>query len=444
VRDIALLVFMLGAIPYAFVHPVYGVYLWTWISLMNPHRLTWGFSFDASYAFYTAVATMIGLMATKDPRRMPVAPATVALTLFLVWMTLGFQFSFFPDDSFEMWNKVMKIQIMTLVAAALIFERKQITWLVWVMVLSIGYYGLKGGVFAIRTGGAQKVYGPIGTFVEGNNEIALAIVMVIPLMWYLFETTVNRWVRYGLIALMALCSLAAIASYSRGAFLAIAAMSVAIWWKSKRKGLLGVGLLVLWPAVLAFMPKLWEDRMNTISDYTSDGSAMGRINAWRMAWNLASDRPLFGGGFEIYNKPVFDLYAPIPADIHAAHSIYFQVLGEHGFVGFFLFMLIWWFTWRTAGWIRKNTTPNGDNRWAYHFAAMSQVSLVGFFVGGAFLSLAYFDLPYYIMVALIATKWILERETKPSPTAVRGAVAPTKMAAKPLSGATTRAPERGG
>ena len=444
-RDIALLVFIAGSIPYALAHPVYGVYLWTWMSLMNPHRLTWGFSFDASYAFYVALATLIGLVLTRDARRLPLAPASIALTLFLLWMTLGYPFSFFPSDSYEMWSKVMKIQIMTLVAAALIFEREQIRRFVWVMVVSIGYYGVKGGLFAIRTGGSQKVYGPAGTFIEDNNEIALALVIVIPLMWYLFETTKTRWIRYTLIGMMSLSGLAAIASWSRGAFLALAAMSVAIWWKGKRKALLGLGLLLLWPAVLAFMPQLWEDRMNTISDYTSDNSAMGRINAWRMAWNLALDRPLFGGGFEIYNKPVFDLYAPVREDIHAAHSIYFQVLGEHGFVGLFLYLLIWWFTWRTAVWIGKRTTPDGEHRWAYHLAAMSQVSLVGYFVGGAFLSLAYFDLPYFIMVALIATKWLLERESKPSPAATRGPVSAIKAARAPLgSAAPSRAPERGG
>ena len=114
----------------------------------------------------------------------------------------------------------------------------------------------------------------------------------------------------------------------------------------------------------------------------------------------------------------FTLYAPNPTDIHAAHSIYFQVLGEHGFVGLFLFLLLWWLTWRTAVWIRKNTKPKGETAWAYHLAAMSQVSLVGFLVGGAFLSLAYFDLPYYIVVALIATKWILQRESTASQVVV--------------------------
>jgi probable O-glycosylation ligase (exosortase A-associated) len=155
---------------------------------------------------------------------------------------------------------------------------------------------------------------------------------------------------------------------------------------------------------------------------------MGRINAWRMAWNLAKEHPLFGGGFDIYNAPVFARYAPVPANIHAAHSIYFQVLGEHGFIGAFFFVLFWWLTWRTAAWIRRNTTPDGDDRWAFHLAAMSQVSLIGYFVGGAFLSLAYFDVPYYVMVLLVATRWILERTAQGRDISLpAGASAPMPM-----------------
>jgi probable O-glycosylation ligase (exosortase A-associated) len=178
--------------------------------------------------------------------------------------------------------------------------------------------------------------------------------------------------------------------------------------------------------------------MHTITHYQEDASAMGRINAWWMAWNLAKAHPLFGGGFEIYDAPTFARYAPEPGNIHAAHSIYFQVLGEHGFVGLFLFLAIWWFTWRTANWIRKHTTPQGENRWAYHLAAMSQVGLVGYFVGGAFLSLAYFDLPYYIMVMLVSTQWIIQREIESSSVVARGLPASSRTPRQSLGVAASR------
>ena len=48
-----------------------------------------------------------------------------------------------------------------------------------------------------------------------------------------------------------------------------------------------------------------------------------------------------------------------------------------------------------------------DAQWAFHLASMCQVSLIGYLVGGAFLSLAYFDLPYDIIVILVVTsRWL--------------------------------------
>ena len=137
---------------------------------------------------------------------------------------------------------------------------------------------------------------------------------------------------------------------------------------------------------------------------------MGRINAWRMAMNLANDRPLVGGGFEIYTPSVFARYAPNPDDLHAAHSIYFQMLGEHGYVGLMLFLLLWYLVWRDAGWIIKHSKDRSELQWALDLARMIQVSLVGYAVGGAFLSLAYYDVPCNLLVALVLTRRLVEKE----------------------------------
>ena len=51
-----------------------------------------------------------------------------------------------------------------------------------VLVCSIGFYGLKGGIFTLMHGGNLRVWGPGGSFIEGNNELALAIIVCIPLM----------------------------------------------------------------------------------------------------------------------------------------------------------------------------------------------------------------------------------------------------------------------
>ncbi len=159
------------------------------------------------------------------------------------------------------------------------------------------------------------------------------------------------------------------------------------------------------------MPEQWSTRMDTINTYEDDGSVQGSFNAWGMAFNLAKDRPLVGGGFEVATRELFDRYAPDVTDVgRAAHSIYFQALGEHGFVGLGLFLLLGFLTWRTGVWIIRNTRGLNEYHWAFSMASMIQVSLIGYAVGGAFLSLLYFDVPYYLMIAMVATRCIVEKE----------------------------------
>jgi probable O-glycosylation ligase (exosortase A-associated) len=211
---------------------------------------------------------------------------------------------------------------------------------------------------------------------------------------------------------MVLCSIASLGSYSRGAALAMAGMLGFLWLKSRQKIKLGLVLLVLAPLALVFMPEQWHARIDTINTYQTDASAMGRINAWWMAFNLANDRPFFGGGFDIYDRYVFSRYAPVPDDVHAAHSIYFQILGEHGWVGFGIYMLLGWLTWRDGSAVIKLTRDLPEMQWATEMVRMIQVSLMGFFVGGAFLSLAYFDVPYYLMCAMVAIRLMVEKQLK--------------------------------
>ena len=124
----------------------------------------------------------------------------------------------------------------------------------------------------------------------------------------------------------------------------------------------------------------------------------------------------------MWTAMVYQNYAPDPTRAFVAHSIYFQILGEHGFVGLALFLLVFWFSWLNGGWVVRATKGKPELAWAHDLAAMCQVSLVGYAVGGAFLSLTYFDLPYYIVVILIVLRRLVRREIE-KPVALPG-VAP--------------------
>jgi putative inorganic carbon (hco3(-)) transporter len=409
-RDLVVTLIVFGSLPLILKRPYIGILMWVWISVMNPHRQSWGFAASFPFAAIIAAVTLLSLLSTKESKNLPLTSVTCVLLAFIFWINVSTFFALHPDQVYGQWNRVMKIMGMTIVALMILKTKKHIQLFICVLVFSLAFYGVKGGVFTILSGGRYRVWGPDGTFIGGNNEIALALIMVIPLIHYLQGLTSKRWVRHALAGAMVLCALAALGSYSRGALLAIAAMGGFLWLKSNKKFVLGLLMVLTIPVLVMFMPQQWEERMNTINTYQEDSSAMGRINAWWMAFNLAKDRPLVGGGFEIYDNMTFERYAPVPTDVHAAHSIYFQVLGEHGFVGLGLYLLLGFLTWRCGSWITRNTKKRDDLMWAYRLAAMTQVSLIGFAVGGAFLSLLYFDVPYYLVTAMVVTRIIVQKE----------------------------------
>lgn len=414
-RDYVMVLVFVSILPMAMRHAWIGIVLWTWVSIMNPHKLAWSFATNLPFALASAVAVFIALVVDNKQWRIPREPLVVVLAMFTAWMCLTTLTAINPEPSQVQLIKVLKIQLMTLVAFAVIRDRRQIEWFILIMVISIGFYGVKGGIFTITTGGGERVWGPDGGFIGGNNEIGLAMVTTIPLMNCLRMVAQKPWQRHGLLAMMVLTAVSTLGTQSRGALLAISAMGLMLWLRSSRKVGSAVLLGVVVALLMAVMPASWDERMRTIGTYSEDSSAMGRLEAWRMAINLANDRPLVGGGFEIYDAKVFATYAP-DFVARAAHSIYFQVLGEHGYVGLILYLMTFILGYRVCTRIRKETKGQADVQWIHQFAGMFQVSLVGYAVGGAFLSLAYFDLPYNVMVLIIACKyWLREQRRLPNP-----------------------------
>ena len=419
-RDLLLMLIVLGLLPFILRYPWVGVLASAWISLFAPHRLTFGFAYDFQFAMIFAVATLFGMLINPKQVRLRINAITVLLMLLPFWMTVTLLFALEPADAYARWETVIKTFFLVLVSASLLRSRKQLEVFLWVLVLSVGFYGIKGGVFTIVTGGAQKVWGPEGSYIADNNAIAVALIMIIPLMNYLAGVATSTWVRWGFYGAMLLCGMAVLGSQSRGALLAILAMAVFLWLKSRRKFVLGFVLIAVIPLAIDFMPETWTRRMETIETYEEDTSAMGRINTWLMAINLANDRPLVGGGFEPYSRRTFDTYGS-GGGIHSAHRIYFQMLGEHGYVGLALFLGLAFASWRLAGRLIKASRDRPDYAWAGDLARAIQVSLVGFAAGGAFVNISYWDLQYYEIVILMAA-YRLVRAVEPNPGPGRDAM----------------------
>jgi len=420
-RDILIFAIIFGALPFVFKRPWVGIMLWTWLAYMNPHRQAWGAAYDFPFSMVVGLVTIIAFVFSRDKKEMTWTRETVVLAIFIAWMFLTTQFAFYPELAALQWNKVWKIHLMIFLVVMLIKNKEQINWMVWVIALSLGYYGVKGGIFTIMHGGQFRVQGPADTFIGGNNEMALALVMLVPLIRYLHLQATRAWVRLGLSSAMVLTGIAAIGSQSRGALVALALMGLFLLMKTRNRFFTLFYMSVAIAIIVTIMPQEWRDRMNTIETYQQDDSALGRINAWHTAFNVAQSR-ITGGGYEMFQAPIFRQYAPEPFRVHDVHSIYFEQIGEQGFIGFGLFMLLGLLTWYRANRIIKACKNDPERKWAADLAAMIQVSLVGYAAGGAFLGLSYWDLPYHLMITVVLTakfSGLLDQKTQNPDMAVR-------------------------
>lgn len=409
-RDVILTAIILGLVPLILRNPVVGAYAWAWLSMLNPHRAVFGFAQSLPFSQIIAVVTLGSFVFSKRRRPFPVSSVTIVYLLLMSWMALT---SLFAINDREMVLEraifVAKIHLMLLVTLMLVRGRQDIDRLVWVVALSIGFFGIKGGIWTLTTGGGSRVWGPAGSMIYDNNNLAVALVMVLPLFYYLQQTLRGRWIRYALIACMVSIAFSILGSQSRGAFLAALMMAAALGLKSRYPVRISAALVVLGALILTFMPDSWSGRMGTIQSYEEDNSAMSRLYTWRTLWNVAVDRPLVGAGFRADTPEVFARYAPFQGaevfgneGIFVAHSIYFEALGEHGFPGLILFVSLGVLAWRRAGQLAALTRTDPEfNSWVPLLMPMVQVSLVGYAVGGAFLSMMNFDGAYYIIAFVV-------------------------------------------
>ena len=418
-RDLLITLMVFGAIPFILKRPHIGILVWSWLGYMNPHRFAYGFAYNMPFAQITFLAMFAGMLFSKEKKTFPVNSVTIVWAMFIAWAMIATIFATNMDGAQEELNRFIKIQIAVACTLMLMTNKERIIQLVWVIVLSLGFYGFKGGIFSIATGMQYKVNGARDSFYSGNNEAALALLMIIPLIYFLKLHSKSKYIRLFLLLTLFLCAVSVIASYSRGAFLAGMVTMLFLWlgMAAKPKMISAAVVLSMIVAAAPFVPEKWYDRMNTIETYEEDSSAMGRVNAWTMAFNMANDRPLVGGGLRAFTTENFYKYAPVPDDHHDAHSIYFEVLGEMGYVGLFLFLLLWLLVYLQAKAVIKETKNNNEHKWMADLTKMTQVSLIAFLTGGAFLGLAFSDLPYHLMClavlpGVILQKYVKEQECK--------------------------------
>lgn len=439
-RDILLTLFLSGGLLFALRRPDIGVCLWAWVSTMNPHALTYGFARGVPWAQIVALVVLFAFLTTPSRRHgLPWSTGLGLLIALVAWMSLTSVVSInTPTEVWDRWVFVMKIFVMLFLTLAVLRGRTEIERLIWVVALSVAFFGIKGGLWTVVTGGGGRVWGPPGGMIAGNNELGVALVMVTPWMYYLFATASRRWVKLALGTGMVFMAFGVLGTQSRGALLALVAMAFVLGLKGKSPWRSSIALTMLVLIAIAFMPDSWNQRMDTIQTYRDDTSAMSRLWTWQTMWNLAVDRPFVGGGFRSDSAIVFSLYSPIEGreifsqDVYVAHSIYFQALGEHGFPGLFLYLGLGLWTWFAAARLSRQTVNDPEfGAWVPLLMRMCQTALIGFAVGGAFLSLMNLDVPFYIPAVVMLTQATV-KAARPARPARAAADVPDALQRQPV------------
>ncbi len=465
-RSVILIGAILAALGFAFSNPFAGLLAWAWIALQFPNDEVWGFARMIPSNLIVAVFTIAAWLMSNERKVLPNQFLAWASAVFLAWMTINSFFAVDPAWSWPFWDRTWKTFALGFMVAVLATNRVRIYALVWICVLSLFYYGVKGGLFTIVTGGGNHVMGPPRSPIGDNNDLALALLMTIPLADYLRRQSVNRLMRFGLAAGTVLSVLSVIGSYSRGALIGLGALALAAILRSRHKLLYFSGAAVAVIALLNFMPdKFWE-RAGTIATAASTigtannaesadekptkaqtadekannaktadetaGKVEGengvpsmqeRITAWTVAYDYARDHFPFGGGFySTQLSAVYNYYFP-DKSTHAAHSIYFQVLGEHGFPGLFLYLLILAVAFIKCSAIIRADRLRPGREWAVALAQTIQLSLFVFCVAGAALSMAYYDL-FVILIGLLVA---LDESRSIVPAAAKTAQPPSRV-----------------
>lgn len=426
-RDVLLLVFMVAVIPIAFTSVFSAFLLWTWAGLAAINFYTYGFMRGAQAVQIFALITLMLLIVKKGGTEVKNYEWNATSILMVAVIGQGFLSALFAFDilnrNWELYTNMVKTVLLCLLMPIFLTNRNRLNLFVLVMVAALGFHGLLDGLKFLSSGGGHNARGLVKF--GDNNHYALVLLMAMPLTIYAYRFAKHFMLSYVLITVFVLNFLAIISTNSRGAVLGVVSMGlwIILLGKKKMAGLFMV--IVMGVLTIQLAPSHWFERMDTIQTAGEDASFMGRVTAWKRASAIALDHPFLGGGYHagqgggaVYEKYRYSqgflgfVDTPDTGYPAASHSIYFEVLGDLGFLGLFLFLACLFnvfLKWRK---IRKMVTGDNNYLWAQELANLIAASMVIYMVSGALLSAAYFELPYYMMMLMQVLYTIVTKQKK--------------------------------
>jgi probable O-glycosylation ligase (exosortase A-associated) len=422
-RDLAFAMIWVVLFPVALWSAHIGVLLWIWVALVSPNERLYGFLSGVPFNKVVAGLTLLVLFLNREKKKFYLDATGVLILLLALVATASAVFAIVPsDDGNDLYQKLIKEFLLAGLIMALMWSRHRIHMTVVVLCIAICFTSVIEGLEYIVSAGGHKILGTGG--IGDNNSIALAALLIVPPLYYLARYSALRQLRIGFIAALCISLVTVVGTFSRGGFIGLLVLFVFFIINSKNK-LPSIFVALLGGVVIWFFANDdWLGRIDSIKDAGDNGSFMGRVIAWKLSTMIAIDSPIYGGGFHAVQRlPVWQHYVPMlqntfefiktpepDAFPHAAHSIYFEVLGDLGILGFALFMLVLVVALYNCHWIARAAKRQPELGWAGDLARMLQISLIVYMVSGAALSMAYFE-GFWIIVALLSRLKKTVRET---------------------------------
>ncbi len=422
-RDLAFLGYLAALFGLGFRRPFLLVLAYVYIDVVAPQRLTY-YLLNAVPISLIAVALAVGgWLLADDKSDVRVAPRQLMIVGLLVYCGLTTMTADFPVNAQDKWDWVWKALAFAAFLPLTLRTRLRIEALLTFMVLAASSIIIVGGIKTLASGGG---YGQLDLMVDNNSglyegsTISTVAVAIVPIIaWIARHGTIfeRDWrVKLFAIALGFACLLIPIGTSTRTGLLCIGLVAVLQLRTVKRKALYLGALAAIGLAAVPMLPSAFTDRMSTIGSYQADESASTRLAVWRWTWDFAKQRP-FGGGFDAYrqNHIAYDLAGKdgeagkLAVDKgRAYHSAYFEMLGEQGWPGLSLWLLI-----NLAGLWRmellRRRHREGDDAWAGALAGALQTAQLVYMLGAAFIAIAFQPFMLMLMGAQIGLDTYLRR-----------------------------------
>jgi probable O-glycosylation ligase (exosortase A-associated) len=398
--------------------------MFTLLAYMRVQDLTWGFARFQRWSYYVALVTLAGFFLGQASGRRFMSDDLRNWIMVLLAALVGASLvagGYLTQADFSIYIDYVKVLGVAVFTTGVVKNREYLRVLVWVVALSFGFYGVKNGVASIVSGGQLVIIQGPGGMLSDNNDFALALCMGLPMLLNLGLSEHRPLMRRVFLGTVPLTMLTIMATHSRGAFLAVTATIGVLVWRSRNR-VAGVALaLTVALAAWIIAPESYVQRLLTIKQYETEGSAKGRLDAWKVAFNMIASNPMLGVGFDKFqrNYKHYDPNVTLQDDSNVegtrvAHNSYLQIWAECGTPAFLLYLsligLSFFDLWR----LRREAQARYYTSWILTYATMFEASLVAFVVGSFFLNRAHFDLFYHFVAIVTVFGSIARQEMRTS------------------------------